>query len=246
MKNILFIVSLISVISCSNSNEETFETKQDTSDSKIKNLRVETNISTEIDSSGIMMFPLRIGSTVDESRISGSFKSEKNDSYWNIIFYNTSTKQKHILSSKKMLINDFNSDYVYSSSSSSSNFEKNIDINSAKKIIFYNIITEDYNLDKKLNFDDPEYLFYTDKFGKNLTQISPRNASVIDWKYIKKSNKVIFNVYKDSNNDKIFNEKDQKISMEYDFGRKGNSEEIFSNAYKDSLLVNFKTNWNIK
>ncbi len=91
-----------------------------------------------------------------------------------------------------MLILNYETNYDNSSYYSSEDSDTpKIDNYSSKYYIFYNMITEDLNQDKKLNYSNPTYLFITDKEGKNLKQISPSNLNVVDWKLIPKTNKII-------------------------------------------------------
>jgi len=58
----------------------------------------------EIDSSGIMMLPLSLGSDESNSN-SSSYLSRDNSRFWNIIFLIVKTNEHHLLTDKKMLIN---------------------------------------------------------------------------------------------------------------------------------------------
>ena len=71
-----------------------------------------------------------------------------------------------------MLISSF--DIKYSSGD-------NVDIAFSKRNIFYKVSVDDYNQDKKLTSDDPEYLFVSDKEGNNFRQISPTGYNLKSW-----------------------------------------------------------------
>jgi hypothetical protein len=79
MKKIIILGLLVNLISCSE-NQETFERKENKEEEKVSNLKIQTHESFEIDSSGIVIFPLQIGET-DDSRLKGSFESGKRDAY---------------------------------------------------------------------------------------------------------------------------------------------------------------------
>jgi len=49
--------------------------------------------------------------------------------------------------------------------------------------------------------------------GKNFRQISPSNFSLNNWDYIESSNKVIMTLSKDSNLNKLFDEKDEILTF---------------------------------
>ena len=241
MKQFLLFSALILIFSCEK-KEQVFEKPVNQEEEKVSDLNIQTINSFEIDSTGILAFPLSIEETIESSRIEISFKS-KGSSYWNIIFYNSNTGEKYLLSKQKMLISNYETGY---SNYDSSN-EKFTQIDtSSKKYIFYNIITDDYDGNKKLNYEDPTYLFFTDKEGKNLKQISPKNLNVVNWKIVPKTRKILFNVQKDSNGNKRFDEKDDIISMDYSLDTQKAPVVIFDENYKNFLLENFKKNWNSK
>lgn len=245
MKKIIVLGFIVNLISCSE-KQETFERKENKEEEKFSILKIQTHESIEIDSSGIVVFPLQIGET-DDSRLKGSFESGKNDVCWNMIFYNTKTGEKHWLSDRKMLILNYETNYSNSYNSSNDSEILKIDDYSSKNYIFYNIITEDFNQDKKLNYDDPTYLFITDKEGKNLKQISPKSMNVVDWKLIPKTNKIIINARKDINGNKNFDEnEDELINLEFDLNTQKSAKLIFDKKDQDSLINNFKKNWNTK
>lgn len=245
MKKVIAFILLVNLISCSG-NQETFERKENKEEEKISILKIQPHDFFEIDSSGIVVFPLQIGKT-DDSRLKGSFESGKNDVCWNMIFYNTKTGKKYWLSDKKMLILNYETNYSSNYSSFNTSEALKIDDYSSKNYIFYNIIAEDFNQDKKLNYDDPTYLFITNKEGKNLKQISPKSMNVVDWKLIPKTNKIIINARKDLNGNKSFNDsEDELINLEFDLNIQKNTTLIFDKKDKDSLINNFKKNWNVK
>ena len=89
--------------------------------------------------------------------------------------------------------------------------------------------------------------FITDKEGKNLKQISPKSMNVVDWKLIPKTNKIIINARKDINGNKNFDEnEDELINLEFDLNTQKSAKLIFDKKDQDSLINNFKKNWNTK
>jgi hypothetical protein len=151
MKKIIILGLLVHLISCSE-NQETFERKENKEEEKVSNLKIQTHESFEIDSSGIVIFPLQIGET-DDSRLKGSFESGKRDAYWNMIFYNTNTGKKHWLSDKKMLILNYETNYDNSSYYSSEDSDTpKIDNYSSKNYIL------ELPTGEKIKFEAKKYL----------------------------------------------------------------------------------------
>ncbi len=198
------------------------------------NLNIQTNSFSEIDSSGILMFPLSMGETGRDDKSLSYYKEMQSNNYWNIVFLNSKTNEYHLLSDRKMLINGYNIKY------DNSNF---INISQTKNLIFYSITTDDYNKDKKLTQEDPNYLFVTDKTGNNFRQISPSNYHLQNWEFIKSVNKVIMSVKKDSDKNNKFDDKDEVTTFEIDIDKGTEAKEIFSQEFKNKLKILYDRDW---
>ena len=198
----------------------------------INNLNVQTSTFTEIDSSGILMFPLTMG----ESKGSGDrllYKDMPESNYWNIAFYNSKTAEYNLLSEKKMLIKN----YSFKNSSELTNVF-------SKKYISYDIVADDTNGDKFYSDDDDAtYLFISDKAGKNFKQISPSNYDLLHWEYVSSSNKIIMRLKKDSDKNKIFDDKDEVTSFIFDIEKGTEATEVFPTDFKNKLKVLYDRDW---
>jgi hypothetical protein len=197
------------------------------------NLNIQTNSFTEIDSSGILVFPLSMGESERDGG-SLSYKEMPSNTFWNIIFFNSKTSEYHLLSERKMLIGSY--DFKYSSNDY-------IDIAQTKKFIFYTVATDDYNKDKKLTNEDPKYLFITNKEGNNFRQISPVNYDLNNWQFIKSSSKVIMTVKKDSDKNNKFDDKDEVSTFEIDLEKGTEAKEIFTIDFKNKMKILFDRDW---
>lgn len=229
----LILISFFALVSC-NKNLENVENSSPTQDSTlIENLNIQTKSFSEIDSTGILLFPLEMGQNKTEDR-DYSYKEMPNNGYWNIIFLNSNTNEYHLLTEKKILILGF--DYKYSD-------EEGINTSKKTNHIFYNVRIVDYNKDKLLNEKDPIYLFVSDKFGKNFRQISPNNYSLDNWKYIQNSNKVIMTATKDSNTNNLFDEEDEVSTFEIVLDKYENPKEVFQTDLKTKLKTLYDRDW---
>jgi hypothetical protein len=202
----------------------------------LNNVNVQTNAFKEIDSSGILMFPLPLTLATRGSSgfSSGSYSSNYGGSYWNIIFLNTHTNEYHILSDKKIFIKSYDLHYHNSD---------NENISIPNPHIFYSVIAEDYNKDKTLDFNDPGYLFTSDKEGNNFKQVSPSHCDLQNWEFIKASNKVIMTVIKDSDKNNKFDEKDELATFEMDIDKDTEAKEVFATDFKNKLKILFDKDW---
>ena len=239
------ITSLLTVsilISCGQNKQEpqsqqnvdntTVDTVTVLSDPK-NNLNIQTNSFSEIDSSGILMFPLSMGETERDGG-SLSYKEMPSNSYWNIIFLNSKRNEYHLLSDKKMLIRNY--DFKYSSND-------DVDIAQTSRHIFYSITSDDLNKDKMLTDVDPKYLFVSDKEGKNFRQISPANYDLQNWQYIKSVNKVFVTVKKDSDKNNKFDEIDEVATFEVEIDKGTEPKEVFSTDFKNKLKILYDRDW---
>ncbi|MCD0478334.1 hypothetical protein LPB90_07685 [Chryseobacterium sp. LC2016-29] len=233
MKKNIFILSMISVISCSGNSESTAGSSNINQESPIENLNVQTTNFSEIDSSGVLMFPLRMGESKRESE-SSSYKEIPQSEFWNIMFYNSITNNYYLLTKDKILIENFNDDYYNDAETISTN---------KTNYIFYTARSLDYNKDKLLNYQDPLYLYVSNKKGENFRQLSPNNFNLENWRYIKSTNKIVFSASKDSNKNNLFDDKDEVIAFEVNVDSKELAKEIFSNETKNELKKLYDRDW---
>ncbi len=98
-------------------------------------------------------------------------------------------------------------------------------------------------MDKKLNSDDPEYLFVWDKEGNNFRQLSPEDYDLKSWLFVKSTNKILMAVAKDSDHNKIFEDKDEVTTFQIDIDQDNLSREIFSREFKNKLKMMFDPEW---
>jgi hypothetical protein len=187
----------------------------------------------EIDSSGILLFPIS-ASDNDRYDSKSSYKSMPNNSFWNIIFYNGITKTSHLLSPAKILINNYSIGY-----SSTNNEDKKIKL----PFIFYEAIVTDYNKDKLFNSEDPTYLLVSDKEGKNFHQLSPENCSVVSWRFIPSLNAIFLFARKDSDKNARFDDADELTVFEVKPGSGESAKEVFDTAFKEQLKNTFLRDW---
>ncbi|MBA5792526.1 hypothetical protein H1R17_07345 [Flavobacterium sp. xlx-214] len=231
---ITFFVIPIFLVSCNKNREgSTFESGSNATPSTIENLNIQTKEFFEIDSTGVLMFPLEMGENKNEEG-NFTYKEMPYNGYWNVLFLNSNTNEYNLLTESKVLILDYN--YKYGS-------EEGLNISKKTNHIFYSVRTLDYNKDKLLNQVDPIYLFVSDKFGKNFRQLSPSNYSVHSWKYIQANNKIILTAYKDSNKNNAFDEKDEIATFEVILDQNEKPKEVFSSNLKDKLKTLYDKDW---
>ncbi len=242
LRFIIFLSTVITLISCGQNKQEP-QTEQSADNIIVdsvavlndpkNNLNIQTNSFSEIDSSGILMFPLSMGESERDGG-SLSYKSMPSYSYWNIIFLNSKTNEYYLLSDRKMLIRSY--DFKYSSND-------NVDIAQTSNHIFYSITSYDYNKDRKLTDDDPTYLFVSDKEGKGFRQISPNNYDLRNWQFIKSVNKVLLTVKKDSDKNNKFDDKDEVTTFEVEIDKGTEPKEVFSTDFKNKLKILYDRDW---
>lgn len=230
----LLFLSFFFILSCTkNGKSNILESNSNAAKNEIENLNIQTKNFLEIDSTGVLIFPLEMGENKREDG-SYSYKEMPNNGYWNILFLDSNTDQYNLLTENKILILDYN--YKYGN-------EEGMDITKKTNHIFYNARTLDYNKDKLLNEIDPIYLFVSDKFGKNFRQLSPNNFSVNSWKYIQTNNKIIMTAFKDSNKNNEYDDNDEISTFEVILDKNENPKEVFQNDLKEKLKALYDKDW---
>ena len=230
---ILFFTTFL-LLSCGKNSGSIESVVSDERDSSaLDNLNIQTNSFTEIDSTGVLIFPLQMGQNKrnDESY---NYKEMPDNQYWNILFLNSITNEYHLLTEEKVMILEYDLEY---------NSEQEIKKNKKTNHIFYKIRSKDYNQDKVLTEDDPVYLYVSDNFGENFRQLSPSNYSLNYWDYIENSNKVIMTLTKDSNRNKLFDEKDEVLTFEIVLDDAEKPKEVFKTELKQKLKKLYDRDW---
>ncbi len=241
MKRLVTAVFCYGLIACGNNSGGKEQPVADGTDSVAaasgpqSKLNLQISKFEEIDSSGVMMFPLAMGETEKRGK-SDYYKEVPYNMYWNIIFYNSANGQSHLLSDTlKLLVNDFGYN----------NPEQRDKLKSKSKL-FFNLTVTDNNEDGRLDGDDPNYLFVTDKQGKNLQQVSPPGCDFFDWYVVENSDLVIMLVRVDSNKDNKFDEEDEKAAYRFDVTSDSVPVEIVEPAFKNKLRNLYHRDWQRK
>ena len=240
LKRTIYLLSIITLSSCGKSHQAeqipassnpTADSITTLNDPKI-NLNIQTNSFTEVDSSGILMFPLSMGVNNRDEGSSG-YKEMVDNRYWNIIFLNSKTNAYHLLSNRKMLI----SSYTFKTYE-----DDRTEGMQTKRHLFYSVILNDFNKDKILTESDPKYLFVSDKQGNGFRQISPSNYHLENWEYIKSSNKVLMTLRKMSHK-KQPDYKNEVTTFEVDIDKGTAPREVFSQDFKNQLKLLYARDW---
>lgn len=229
----LFLTTFLFLSCGKNSGSIESVSSNESDSSSLENLNIQTNSFTEIDSTGVLIFPLQMGQN-KRNGDSYSYKEMPENQYWNILFLNSNTNESHLLTEEKVMILGY--DFKYNAEEERSK-TKNTDH------IFYDIRSKDFNQDKVITEDDPVYLYVSDQFGKNFRQISPLNYSLNYWDYIESSNKVMMTLTKDSNHNKLFDEKDEVLTFEIILDEAEKPKEVFKPELKEKLKKLYDRDW---
>lgn len=241
LKQLSFILAVVTLASCGNKEEDVNLQQSVKKDTTLKSNHILFAESQIIDSSHFIIYPLILEKAYRDSY--GSSGGGEKTSYWNLIFYNTETSQQHLLTSdKKILIYSINIGGSSSSSSASGNVWTN-GINILKSNIIYTVVSKDYNLNNKLDQDDPSYLYISDKEGNSFRQVSPDDYNIITWDIVKGTSKIIMKGQKDENRDKKFDNNDSIIPLIVDLTWMKPAVETFNSNYIDSLKRKLITIW---
>ncbi|MCB1159752.1 MAG: hypothetical protein H7A25_00200 [Leptospiraceae bacterium] len=230
MKYLLVFLYFLLLISCGEKNQRDISPDSSgTVSSTETSPASEYNSAIIIPGSDVVLYP--IGSTNQRSSSLRSEYSYQASTYWNVLFFNTETKEAHLLSQKSLLI--------YSIHTHIGDQAQGV----LSPYIFYIITSEDYNQDGKLDNKDPRYLFVSDLKGNNLRQISPSGYSIHNWQVIHKTRKVLIEAFKDTNGDKVFTGEDKLIPLIYEDETGKTAEEVVSKEMQKKLDELYKKIW---
>ncbi len=188
--------------------------------------------SVGIDSSDYIILPLaapllrREGKEEKTYYSSGSYK--EGSEYWNLIFYNSKTMESYLLDTGKLFIRQLHVNNLETYG------------RFADGIILYTITVKDFNGNGQLGYDDPTYLYMSDKSGKNLTRLSPENADVVSWEFPKKNNFILMKIKYDLNKDTEFDEKDPSSLIRVDIDSVITQTPLLNQAIENDIKRLFK------
>ncbi len=247
LRNIIFLSTILLLASCepkrpNNNNLSTSDSSLVDSLAIVNDpsnvLKIQGMDIIEIDSSGIMMIPLALKTEETNANSYDSYSS-RNNRFWNIVFWNSNTNEYHLLTDQKMVMST-------ESQSLNTHYGNDGQISFSvkpSKYLFYSVVSNDFNKDKSLNKDDPQYLFVSDKEGKNFRQISPVNYSLVRWHFIQKTNKVLLTLREDSDKNNKFESDDELVIYEVDLNKETEAREVLSTDFKRKLKVMYGSQW---
>ncbi len=231
MRNFIFILLGIGLLGCNskgtpNGDNANAESAVDTA-AKIKNTQIGFDAPDRIDTSAYVMYKLPLSKTeTSENDGYGSSSRGVTELYWNIVFYNVATGQYHLLDDhRKMLITLSNGKYEDDAPQKNNNSK-------ADTLLYYSVTVCDFNKDKKLDSDDPTYLFTSNKKGYNFKQISPDSLDVKSWEVIRSAGKILIHTTKDTNHDGKFNNDDESVPYVYDLLTGAAPKPVFDDKFR--------------
>jgi hypothetical protein len=193
------------------------------------------------DSSDYLLLPLTFSEPPDEEGFidERSYKKQESDHYWNVAFYNTRTGNHHLLDeNRKMLIHQ-----IAVNDSEENDFGNKRADATYPKHIFYQVITADYNGDRRFSTEDLTYLFVSDPAGRAFRQLSPPGYDLISWEPVRGTHKILMLVHKDTNNNRKRDEADEKPAFLADLDRPEPARELFTAPEKTHLKELYDRDW---
>lgn len=138
---------------------------------------------------------------------------------YNMIFYNKTSGESHILLNKKALISKF--EYLFGKKEPENPRNQNVTTNQPKQdsskklpskpqnqLLLFHVIDSDTNADGKLDGADAIIGYLSNLAGKSLQAITPPNTQLVSWIFDQKSGAIFMTIRKDSDGDRKFTEKD--------------------------------------
>ena len=188
------------------------------------------------------MYPLTLSETITEE--SGSYGNSENRTayYWNIVFYDTRTGESHLLSeTKRLLILSYSGNEPDKPAANLSQGKPLT--NAADDLLYYSVVSDDFNHDGKLTSDDATYLFVSDKAGRHFRQLSPDSLHVSSWHTQQTTGKILLQTTAGSNHDRRFADADEHIPYIYDVITGQSAPSVISAAFAQQLNLRFQQQW---
>jgi hypothetical protein len=166
----------------------------------------------QIDSSAYFLIP-RVVDSVNQEAYGKGKGYLSSGSYSEIYFYNASSSQtKKLFNGQLVLINSFSPRRNYYEIVKEPDTPPNILANH----ILYLARTDNFNRDKGLGSDDPQYLYLSSKTGDNLKQIKPNGMNVVSWTLSKDKKMLLVKLQNDKNGNKKFGNGDDELYYRVD------------------------------
>jgi hypothetical protein len=230
--------------SCNNSDRNDGETSiKNHPESVIEKVTLVINSPVQVSNTSTVLYLLPLD---NEDKVVEKYKSyDRTSYYWNVLFYNALDNNYHLLDDTlKMLIVSYTQGSNDTDESESIG-EGRITNDTTGKLLYFDIITSDYNKDSILDNNDPQYLFIADKSGNNFKQVSPDNAGVDHWQAMDGLNKILMMIKQDTNKNGTLDLNDEINPWIYDV-KSEKAIEILSPEYKLSLKNIIDKNWKQK
>jgi len=239
MNKLIYYIPILLIVACNQDNPRIgVIDNENLSQTQIDSILDEYNFVyadlTLIDSTNQVLFPISTQRYRGGTKFRGSgYEPDGYPKYWNMLFYNSLTGKTNLLRETKIRIDDFKCNILESGPV-------------LKNSILYEIGDTDYNKDKKLNYEDPLYLFVSRIDGSELTRLSPINEDLEYYKIIPNSDKIIFKTKRDVDKDFDFDKEDQIIWYQIDLSDDETLVEILSNTDRKLIEKLYFEQWLVK
>jgi hypothetical protein len=195
-----------------------------------------------IEGSDYVMYPLTFSETTAEEYGSSYGGERRVTDYWTIVFYNTKNGESHLLNEgEKLLILSYSGNEP--DNSADDLHKGKPQTNAADDLMYYSVVSDDFNHDGKLTSDDATYLFVSDKAGRHFKQISPDSLHVTSWHIQQTTGKILLQTTADSNHDRRFADDDEHIPYIYDVVTGQPATRVISSDGAQQLKLKFQQQW---
>ncbi len=172
----------------------------------------------ELDSTSYLLIPIEWDNSprVGDIKVAGSGKKQ------NIFFYDPETEVRKFLFEDRMQIIESYKGHLLNSRYRGDTSKRPLN----KEHIYYSVINEDYNKDKKLDSSDPSYLYMSRFDGTGLERLTPEYYDLQSYRYIERSHIILATLTYDENKDGKFNNNDSQVLYKIDLSDLSKSKEV--------------------
>lgn len=158
-----------------------------------------------------LMIPVGISpdtNSGDNFPLLASRQDEKANNIYNLIFYDKTNSQSHLLLDKKAIIHSFDFLELPANNPNPATPIPGKPI-PTRKYWIYRLIETDTNRDGRLTPEDGTIGYISTGDGKNLVRVTPENTQMKSWKAIADMNAILMLVTEDTDGDKQFGNRDR-------------------------------------
>ncbi|MDQ3100751.1 MAG: hypothetical protein M3R08_05145 [Bacteroidota bacterium] len=236
MKDLVtFILVSTFFIACGNNGEQSPAVKvkgpvtQEQIDSIVSTYTFIYETPMQLDSGTHALIPMSIRTDRGSRLGSSSYYEESSPRFWNVLFMDLLTLETHLLTERKMRIQEI---HLYTRDKGPV----------LSQHVLYTITDQDVNKDGRLDHDDPSHLSISDQAGRELRAVSPINEDLQGWDVLHGHDRIVIRTRPDANGDNKYEVHEPLNVYVYDVGT-GQLQRVVTDELQSHVNALFFEQW---